>query len=341
MSRHFSYKRSIHEKIIMTSELKELLQKQYKNSKFFSGEQVPPIRRLSTHICGLDIMLGGGLPLGRIMELYGAEHLGKTALSLAMCKGVEEQGLQYLLIDLETTVSREHLIKANLDPEKSLIVRPDCGEDAIDIALSAAQHGVSLIIIDSLPLLLPRSVEEKIEKDSESKDFAAVAGLLNRVSLKMIKGIEQSNCCLLFINQVRDKINSPYGGINTPGGHTIKHLFSIRAHLTHAELDKENPGRIISHAKTVKNKTHTNSLNADFVIEQGVINRSESLLSSAINLGIIEKAGAWYKLNGESIGQGSKKAAEYLESNSEIYESIYNRCLDKAGLTKKLEVNKA
>ena len=315
------------------TELHDLLARKYsKNAKFFDGNTIPKVSRVRTNICGLDLLWGGGLPVGRLIELSGSEHLGKSAISLALCKGLEEQGKSSLYIDLEHTVSNEQVQNAQLDPRLTLIAQPDYGEAAIDLALDAAEAGASLVVIDSLPMLMPKASEEKVQDDSSARDVAGIASLLDRTRLKMVKGMESTNCCLLFINQVRDKINSPYGGLNTPGGHTIKHLFSIRTQLTHATMDKGNPGTILTHMKTIKNKTHTNGLEGQLTIVKGRVDRAESLVTSAQSLGIIEKKGAWFALDGTNIGQGSKKAGEFLLKDPKLYQEIYEAVLNKAGL---------
>jgi recombination protein RecA len=306
------------------------LKKKYgKNANFLTGTEIPPIERLSTGIAGLDLILGGGIPKGRMLEISGLEHLGKTAISLSICDHLITTGHEILYLDMERTVTKDQLISAGITPNGFMICQPDYGEVAISIVVEAAEAGASFIVIDSLPMLVPKATEEKIEADCSSRDVAGVASLLDRCKVMLTKSLEQSGCTLLFINQVRDKINSPYGGLNTPGGHAIKHLVSVRMQLTHAKVSTETPGTIITNMRVLKNKTYTNSLEAAFTIENGRVDRAESLVQAALSLGLIQRSGAWYKLGEQSIGQGSQKAGAYLAQNPELYGRLYQEVLEK------------
>jgi recombination protein RecA len=307
------------------------LKKKYgKNANFLTGTEIPPIERLSTGIAGLDLILGGGIPKGRMIEISGLEHLGKTAISMSICDHLIRTGHDTLYMDMERTVTQDQLISAGIDPNKFLICQPDHGEAALSIAVDAAESGVSLTVIDSLPMLMPKATEEKIDADCSARDVAGIASLLDRVRVMLVKSLEHSGGSLLFTNQVRDKINSPYGGLNTPGGHTIKHLYSVRMQLTYAKVSTETPGTIISTMRVLKNKTYTNSLEASFTIENGRVDRAESLVQAAVSLGLIQKSGGgWHKLGEQSIGQGSQKAGAYLAQNPELYGRLYQEVLEK------------
>lgn len=330
----------------------EKLSKKYGNV-FKKGSEIPLIERISTGIAGLDVLTGGGWPKGRLVEIAGKESMGKTAIMLQACKHEIAQGYKTVFEDLERTLAKDHLdnlevthndlIEANRLAENLVVAYPNYGEEALDIALSAAAEGVRLIVIDSLPLMIPKTVADKIDDDSEYNAPAmAQAAMFNRLKGKLINGIELSQSCLVFINQVRDKQNSPMGGVQTPGGHTIKHAFSIEIMITHAVKDTSKDGIIKSHLKTAKNKTHTAYLTTEIPINKGVVQLGQSLVIEAVKVGLMQKAGSWMKFNETyanqlgvekiNVGQGEEKAGEFLDSNPELYDRIYKDVLTKNGI---------
>lgn len=320
---------------------------------FKKGSEIPLIERISTGIAGLDVLTGGGWPKGRLVEIAGMESMGKSAMMLQACKHEISLGYEPVFQDLERTLAKDHLdnlevtnsylIEANGLAENLVVAYPNYGEEAIDIALSAAEMGSRLIVIDSLPLMIPKTVTDKIEDDSEYNAPAmALAGMFNRLKGKLINGIENSSACLVFINQVRDKVNSTFGGVHTPGGHTIKHAFSIEIMITHAIKDNDKPGVIKSHLKTIKNKTHTALLTTEIPINKGVVQLGQSLVIEAVKVGLINKAGAWFKFKEDyakelgvesvNVGNGEEKAGKFLDSNPELYARIYKDVLTKNGI---------
>jgi recombination protein RecA len=323
------------------SDLSDYLKKKYKDTVKV-GDDFPPIKRISTGILGLDIILGGGLPLGRIGEIFGIESGGKTATSLALIKAAQLQGIEPVFIDMERTLDPDQVNRTGIDNELFHRAFPNYGEEAIDLGLEAATAGSKLIIIDSVPGLTPKSTEEKVEKDSEARSMGAVAGLLTRLMGKIIKGVETSECSWIFLNQVRDKMNSPYGGVHTPGGHAKDHMCSWRLQITHAIQEKDKEGVIISYIKGLKNKTAPAGLTGELVIEKGIVNAAASLVDGAIRARLLEKAGSWIKFSNEvveefslpkaNLAQGSVKAGAELLANPELYKILYNRSLIASGV---------
>jgi recombination protein RecA len=318
------------------SDLSDYLKKKYKETVKI-GDDFPPIKRISTGILTLDTILGGGLPLGRVGELFGIESGGKTATSLAVIKAAQDQGIEPTFLDLERTLDPDQVIRAGINNDLFHRGFPNYGEEAIDMALDAAAAGSKLIIIDSVPGLTPKSTEEKVEKDSEARSMGAVAGLLTRLMGKIIKGVESSECSLIFLNQVRDKMNSPYGGVHTPGGHAKDHMCSWRLQITHATQEKDKEGVITSYVKGLKNKTAAAGLTGELVIEKGIVNAAASLVEGSVKAGLLEKAGSWIKFSPElvaelglekaNLAQGAVKAGAELVANPELYKMLYYRSL--------------
>jgi recombination protein RecA len=321
---------------------------------------IPLTERIPTGIAGLDVVTGGGWPKGRICEISGPESMGKSAIMLQSCRQEIQAGNEPLFIDLERTLTLNHidnleehgkLIESNQErlqayglSENLTVGYPVYGEETIDLVLKAVELGSTLLVVDSLPLMIPKSVAEKIDDDSTyTAPAMAIAGMFNRLAGKLIRGVELAGSCLVFINQVRDKVNSMHGGTHTPGGHSIHHAFSLRIELTHSIKDKDKPGLIRTHIKINKNKTHTPLLTTEIPILNGVVQLGRSLVFEAVRVGIIEKKGAWYKfseeyrslnkIEKENVGNGEEKAGEFLESNQELYSLVYKDVLQKNGIT--------
>lgn len=315
----------------MSADLLKILQNKYK-TKVYSSDKVPPIERISTGIATLDAILGGGLPLGRIIELFGPESGGKTSISLAIARSFIEQGHSVLYQDMERHISQEDLTRNLLNVPEFIYSRPTFGEEAVDLAVLGAENGAKLIITDTVAMLEPKSVYEKTENDSEARSIGGAAGLINRLKSKITDHIEYNKAVLILINQIRDNLNSPHGGISTPGGHALKHMCSVRIRITHATKDQNVVGRIKSQIKTEKNKTYTPGLQCEIPIDNGLVQRTESLVLTAIDLGILNKKnGGWLSFNPDwqpvgkyesNLAQGTARLASTLEENEELYELI-------------------
>lgn len=317
------------------SELLKLLQAKYKTG-LYTHDTIPSLERVSTGISTLDASLGGGLPLGRIIEIFGPESAGKSSICLTIAREAVRREETVLYVDLEKTISAESLEMYDLQTENFVVARPNYGEQAIDLAIDAAVAGCQLIIVDTVAMLLPKSVQDKFESDSEARDVAGPAAMINRLKNKITDHIEYNKSVLVFVNQIRDNLSNMHGGISTPGGHALKHMCSIRIRITHAVKKQDQPGRITSQVKIEKNKTFTPGLGCEIPIDSGLVQCTEALILAAVDLGLITKKGAWLYLDPRSgidledskLGQGITKASYFLDEHPNIKETLQNKVVD-------------
>ena len=317
------------------SDLLTTLQKNYKKG-IYAASEVPILKRAPTGIPTLDAALGGGLPIGRIIELYGLESGGKSATCLSIAETFVQAGLSVLYIDMERTVTQESVENNNLisSPGRGdfVISRAEYGEEAIEQIIHGVNAGAKLVILDSVAMLQPKSTYDKLEKDTESRDVGGTAGMLNRLKGRIIDAIEYNEAVLIMINQVRDNLKSPHGGLDTPGGHALKHMCSIRIQITYTSKDQNVPGKVIANVKLPKNKTFTPHLTCEIPILNGVVQREEALAITAEKLGVLERSGAWYYLaatyspNQEKtkLAQGLSKLSLKIKEDAELLEIIKN-----------------
>jgi recombination protein RecA len=281
----------------MTDDILDILKKKYKTNVYGSTE-VPKTELVSTGIATLDIALGGGLAKGRIAEIYGPESVGKSTICLTIAKTAIERGESVLYEDLEKTVNNEAILKHGLDTPKFIVSRPRYGEEAIDQAVDFIKAGGGLIILDTVAMLMPKAVYEKIDNDSEARDVSSTAGFLNRVKNKITDQVEFAQAVFIFVNQVRDNMGH-HGGLSTPGGHAIKHAYSQRIRITHGIKDAKKEGYINAQVKIEKNKVGTPYLTCEVPIINGVVQTGECLIIAGEKLGVIRKSGSWYYLRGD------------------------------------------
>jgi recombination protein RecA len=314
----------------MSSNLLEHLQKTYKTN-VFNHKSLPALQMVSTGIATLDLALGGGLAVGRVAELFGPESAGKSTICLSICRTAINRGETALYIDLEKTVTKEAIADHGLDNDHFIVTRPNYGEDAIDQLIDAVKLGAKVVILDTVAMLMPKAVYDKIDSDSEARDVSSTAGFLNRVKNKITDQVEHNQAVVVFVNQVRDNLNSSYGGVSTPGGHAIKHLYSQRIKVSHAVKDLKTPGRISAQVKIEKNKCATPYLSCEVPIFNGVAQIEECLVLVGVQLGLVKQSGAWYNLEPLSEGaelvklQGSINAAKYLKENPDYADLLYAR----------------
>jgi len=324
--------------------LLNILKKKYVKSNFSTANSIQTLERFSSGIAGIDCLLGGGWPQGRVVELAGKESAGKSAISIKSCLSEAEGGYTALYQDLEQTVTKEYLeymgLKGNV-ATRFICNVPTYGEEAVDIGLAAAaDESVRLIVTDSVPFIMPKTVLDKLEDDSSYNPSAmSQAAMFNRLKQNIVSSLSSSNSCWLFINQIRDNTNSIYGGVHSPGGHTLAHLYSIRMHITHTSLDADKPGLIKSHIKTIKNKTFTPGLSTEIPIYKGRVQVSHSLLIEALKVGLVMKAGSWYSLEDEfreknklqlsKLGQGEERASMSIEQSPDTYKLLYAEVLKR------------
>lgn len=285
----------------------------------FSIEAVP------TGSLGLDIALGiGGFPKGRIVELFGAESSGKTTLSLHAIAEVQKAGGVAAFIDAEHALDPVYAENLGVDIDNLYISQPDCGEQALEICEQMVKSGaVDCIVIDSVAALTPKA---EIDGDMGDAHVGLQARLMSQALRKLTPIVGSSNCLVIFINQLREKVGVMFGSpITTTGGRALKFYSSVRIDIS--RKDKVTVGGEVmgNHvlAKVVKNKVAPPFREADFDIMFGKgINHTAELIDMASKVNIIDKAGAWYSYNGERIGQGREKAISYLEENPAILNEV-------------------
>ena len=286
---------------------------------------VTEIESISTGSLGLDIALGiGGLPRGRVVEIYGPESSGKTTLTLHAIAESQKEGGVCAFIDAEHALDPVYAGKLGVNVENLLISQPDAGEQALEIADTLVRSGaVDLIVIDSVAALVPRA---ELEGEMGDHHVGLQARLMSQALRKLTSTIAKSNTTIIFINQIRMKIGVMFGSPETTsGGNALKFYSSVRLDIRRIGAVKEgdeimgNETRV----KVVKNKVSPPFKQAEFQIMYGQgINSEGEILDYGNKLGLIEKSGAFYKLNGETIGQGKAKAGLFLKENAKIRENL-------------------
>ena len=282
------------------------------------------VEALSTGSLSLDLALGiGGVPKGRIVEIYGPEASGKTTLALHIVASAQKAGGDAAYIDVEHALEPAYAQALGVDINSLLISQPDTGEQALDIAESLVRSGaVDVLVIDSVAALIPR-----VELEGEVGDtvVGALARLMSQAMRRLAGAISKNNCTVIFINQLRQKIGVMYGNPETtPGGLALKYYASVRIDVRRIETLKVN-GEMIGNrtrAKVVKNKVAPPFREAEFDIIYGEgISKISEIVDLAVKLEIIDKAGAWFTVNGMRI-QGKDGVKEYLTNNPEVCDKI-------------------
>ena len=283
------------------------------------------VETIPTGSISLDIALGqGGFPRGRIIEIYGPESSGKTTVALHAVAEVQKQGGIAGFIDAEHALDPVYAKNIGVDIDNLYISQPDNGEQALEITETMVRSGaVDIIIVDSVAALVPKA---EIEGDMGDAHMGLQARLMSQALRKLTAAISKSDCTVIFINQLRQKIGVMFGNPETTtGGNALKFYASVRLDVRRVESLKQSGEVIGNHTriKVVKNKVAPPFKEAEFDIMFGKgISRSADILDLAANLDIINKSGAWYAYNGEKIGQGRENAKQYLEEHSEIMDSI-------------------
>ena len=282
------------------------------------------VEALSTGSLSLDIALGiGGVPKGRIIEIYGPEASGKTTLALHIVASAQKQGGEAAYIDVEHALEPGYAANIGVDIDSLLISQPDTGEQALDIAESLVRSGaVDVVVVDSVAALIPRA---ELEGEVGDVVVGALARLMSQAMRRLAGAISKNNCTVIFINQLRQKIGVMYGNPETtPGGLALKYYASVRIDVRRIESLKSDGGVIgnRTRAKVVKNKVAPPFREAQFdiVFGEGISKLGETV-DMAIALDIIDKAGAWFTVKGQRI-QGKDGVKDYLKANPEICEEI-------------------
>lgn len=283
------------------------------------------IDHISTGSLSLDIALGiGGLPKGRIVEIYGPESSGKTTLSLHCIAEGQKNGGNVAFIDVEHALDPTYAAALGVDVDSLLVSQPDTGEDALEIAEALIRSGaIDVIVIDSVAALVPKA---EIEGEMGDSHVGLHARLMSQALRKLAGAISKSNCVAIFINQLREKVGVVYGSPEvTTGGRALKFYSSVRIDIRKAEAIKVNGEIIGSHtrAKVVKNKIAPPFREAEFDIMYGEgISREGELLDLSVKADIVQKAGAWFSYKGNRLGQGRDKVKELLKTDKELAKQV-------------------
>ncbi|ABE46568.1 recombinase RecA [Polaromonas sp. JS666] len=303
--------------------------------KLGAGEVIEDIQVVSTGSLGLDIALGvGGLPRGRVVEIYGPESSGKTTLTLQVIAEMQKLGGTCAFVDAEHALDIQYAQKLGVNLQDLLISQPDTGEQALEIVDSLTRSGaVDLIVVDSVAALTP-----KAELEGEMGDSlpGLQARLMSQALRKLTATIKKANCMVIFINQIRMKIGVMFGSPETTtGGNALKFYASVRLDIRRIGSIKKGEEVIgnETRVKVVKNKVASPFKTAEFDILYGEgISRLGEVLDLGVAGHIVEKAGAWYAFNGEKIGQGRDNSREFLKENPDLAIEIENKVRESLGV---------
>ena len=291
-------------------------------------EKVPAI---PTGSLGLDIALGiGGLPRGRIVEIYGPESSGKTTLTLEVIAQCQKLGGTAAFIDAEHALDPIYAEKLGVNVDELLVSQPDTGEQALEVAdIMVSSGGIDILVIDSVAALVPKA---EIEGEMGDHHVGLQARLMSQALRKITGNVQKSDTLVIFINQIRHKIGVMFGSPETTaGGNALKFYSSVRMDIRRIGTVKDGDEAVgnETRVKVVKNKVSPPFKQAEFqILYNKGINRLGELIDKGADLNIIEKAGAWYSYEGEKIGQGKANSIEFLEQNPKLLKTIEKRVMD-------------
>src|SRR5688500_19039024 len=292
------------------------------------------IEVVSTGSLGLDMALGvGGLPRGRVVEIYGPESSGKTTLTLSVIAQMQKLGGTAAFIDAEHALDPQYAGKLGVDVNQLLISQPDNGEQALEIAdMLVRSSSVDVVVIDSVAALVPKA---EIEGEMGEPQMGLQARLMSQALRKLTANIKRSNTLVIFINQIRMKIGVMFGNPETTtGGNALKFYSSVRIDIRRIGSIKKGEEVIgnETRVKVVKNKVAPPFKTADFdILYNEGISREGEVLEIGVNLGVLEKSGAWYIYNGDRLGQGKDNCRDYLKENPAVAREIEAKIREKAG----------
>lgn len=288
------------------------------------------IERVTTGSISLDLALGGGLPKGRIIEIYGPESGGKTTLALSVIAEIQKQGGIAGFVDAEHALDPTYARAIGVNIDELYVSQPSSGEQALDILESLVNsNALDVVVVDSVAALVPQA-----ELDGEMGDanIGLQARLMSKGLRKLTAAINKANCVVIFINQLREKVGVMFGNPEvTTGGRALKFYSSVRIEVRRVETLKQQGEAVGNHvrAKVVKNKVAPPFREAEFDIEFGKgISKVGDLIDMGAKHDIINKSGAWYSYNREKIGQGRENAKAYLEEHSELIPIIYDQIME-------------
>ena len=292
------------------------------------------IEAISTGSLGIDIALGiGGLPKGRIIEIYGPESSGKTTLALSVIAQSQKKGGTCAFIDAEHALDPSYAKKIGVDIDNLLISQPDAGEQALEIADTLVRSGaIDVLVVDSVAALVPKA---ELEGEMGDSHMGLQARLMSQALRKLTSTVSRSNTLIIFINQIRMKIGVMFGNPETTtGGNALKFYASVRIDIRRIGSIKDKEAVIGSQTrvKIVKNKVAPPFKIVDFDIMYGEgISKTGELIDLGVKAGIVEKAGAWFSYKGEKLGQGRENAKLFLKENPAVAEEIENKIRADAG----------
>ena len=297
------------------------------------GDDIPVnVEAISTGSLSLDLALGiGGVPRGRIVEIYGPESCGKTTLALHVVASAQKEGGEAAYIDVEHALEPAYARALGVDIDNLLISQPDTGEQALEITEQLVRSGaLDVVVIDSVAALLPRS---ELEGEMGESSVGVVARLMSQALRKLAGVVSKTGCIVIFINQLREKIGVMYGNPETtPGGRALKYFASVRIDMRRIETLKNGSEMIgnRTRAKVIKNKVAPPFKEAEFDIIYGQgISKVGEIIDLAVKLELIDKAGAWFTV-GETRLQGRDNVREYLEQNPEVMDRLEQQIRDNA-----------
>ncbi|MFA4995143.1 MAG: recombinase RecA [Bdellovibrionales bacterium] len=303
--------------------------------KLGAKEAATEIDTISTGSLGLDIALGiGGLPRGRIVEIYGPESSGKTTLALHVVAQAQKLGGACAFVDAEHALDPIYARKLGVDIENLLISQPDAGEQALEIADTLVRSGaIDVLVVDSVAALVPRA---ELEGEMGDSHMGLQARLMSQALRKLTGSISKSRCMVVFINQIRMKIGVMFGNPETTtGGNALKFYASVRLDIRRigAIKDRETVVGNQTRVKVVKNKLAPPFRTVEFDIMYGEgISKTGELVDLGSQAGVVEKSGAWFSYDGQRIGQGRENAKQFLRDNPEIANTIEQKIRSNAGL---------
>ena len=299
-----------------------------------SNQEQMTVETISTGSLGLDIALGvGGIPKGRVIEIYGPESSGKTTLTLHCIAECQKQGGTCAFVDAEHALDPSYAKKLGVNVDELLISQPDSGEQALEIADTLVRSGaIDMVIVDSVAALVPKA---ELEGEMGEATMGAQARLMSQALRKLTGTISRTQCTVIFINQIRQKIGVMFGNPETTtGGNALKFYASVRMDIRRigALKDKDEVVGNLTRVKVVKNKVSPPFKTVDFDILYGQgISKEGELIDMGIKAGVVEKSGSWFNYGDQRIGQGKENARQYLKDNLKVAAEIEKKIRAKAG----------
>jgi recombination protein RecA len=298
---------------------------------------IQPIDAIPTGAISIDFALGiGGVPRGRVVEIFGPESSGKTTLALQVIAEAQKLGGMAAFVDAEHALDAAYAQKLGVDIDNLLVSQPDNGEQALEIVeVLIRSNGVDVVVVDSVAALVPKA---EIEGEMGEAQMGLQARLMSQALRKLTGAVSKSKCCLIFINQLREKIGVMFGNPETTtGGRALKFYASVRMDIRRIASIKDGDvvvgGR--TRVKVVKNKVAPPFREAEFDVMYGEgISKTGDLLDLAVDKRIVEKSGAWFAYAGERLGQGRENAKQFLKENPEIHKAIEERVRRELGMTR-------